>query len=65
MGQLVIYASIAVVLILLAVGGFYLWRLFRKEQRDRHTDHAGRGTQPQVEKTDFQSLGLPRRSRRP
>jgi len=56
--SIVLYASIAVVVILLAVGGLYLWRLLRKGTGTvtpvmQAAEHAR-----QVEKTDFQSLGL-------
>lgn len=54
----VLYASILVVVVLLAVGGLYLWRLLRKGPGTvtavMHAAEASR----QAEKTDFQSLGL-------
>jgi len=58
LGQLVIYASIAVVVFLLAMGGLYVWRLFRKGSGTvtpvmEAVEHA-----KSVEKTDYQALGV-------
>ena len=54
----VIYASLAVVVILLAVGGLYLARLLRKGSGTVTPMMQGAEISRQVEKTDFQSLGL-------
>jgi len=56
--SIVLYASIAVVLILLAVGGLYLWRLLRKGTGTVTPVMQAAEHSRQVEKTDFQSLGL-------
>ena len=58
LGQLVIYASIAVVLFLLAVGGFYLWRLLRKGSGTVTPTMEAAEHSRTVEKTDFQALGV-------
>lgn len=57
LGNIVLYASIAVVLVLLAVGGLYLFRLFRKSSTVTPMMQAAEHSR-NVEKTDFQSLGL-------
>ena len=54
----VLYASIVVVIILVAVGGLYLWRLLRKNTGPVTAVMQGAELNRQVEKTDFQSLGL-------
>jgi len=53
-----IYASIAVLVILVAVGGFYVFRLLRKNTGTVTPVMQGAEISRQVEKTDFQSLGL-------
>ena len=58
LGQLVIYASIAVVAILVAVGGYYLWRLFRKGSGTVTPMMEAAEHSRSVEKTDFQALGV-------
>ena len=58
LGQLVIYASIAVVVILLAVGGLYLWRLFRKGSGTVTPSMEAAEHSRNVERTDFQALGV-------
>lgn len=57
-GSVVLYASIVVVVILVAVGGLYLWRLLRKSTGPVTAVMQGTEISRQVEKTDFQSLGL-------
>jgi hypothetical protein len=57
LGRYVLYASIAVVVILLAVGGLYLFRLFRKSSTVTPMMQAAEHSR-NVERTDFQSLGL-------
>ena len=57
LGPLVLYASIAVVVILLGVGALYLFRLFRKSSTVTPMMQAAEHSRS-VEKTDFQSLGL-------
>ena len=54
----VLYASILVVVILLAVGGLYLWRLLRKGPGTVTAVMQAAEASRQAEKTDFQSLGL-------
>jgi len=56
--SLVLYGSIAVVVILAAVGGFYAFRLLRKNTGPMTAVMQGAEISRQVEKTDFQSLGL-------
>lgn len=57
LGRIVLYASIAVVVILLAMGGLYLFRLFRKSSTVTPMMQAAEHSRS-VERTDFQSLGL-------
>lgn len=57
-GNLVIYAAIAVILVLFAVGAFYLMRLLRRGSGTVTPVMQGAEISRQVEKTDFQSLGL-------
>jgi hypothetical protein len=57
-GSMVLIASIVVVVILVAVGGLYLWRLLRKNTGPVTAVMQGNEISRQVEKTDFQSLGL-------
>lgn len=54
----VIYASILVVLVLFALGAFYVFRLLRKTTGPVTPVMQGAEISRQVEKTDFQSLGL-------
>ena len=58
MSNVVIYASILVVLALFALGAFYLFRLLRKNTGPVTPVMQGAEISRQVEKTDFQSLGL-------
>lgn len=58
LGSYVIYAAIAVILILFAVGAFYVFRLLRKNTGPVTAVMQGAEISRQVEKTDFQSLGL-------
>jgi hypothetical protein len=58
LGQLILYASIAIVIILLAVGGWYLWRLLRKGSGPVTAVMQAAEASRQAEKTDFQALGL-------
>lgn len=51
-------ASAVVILAVLAVGGLYLWRLLRKGSATVTPVMQGAEISRQVEKTDFQSLGL-------
>jgi hypothetical protein len=57
-GTWVLYASILVVAVLLAVGGLYLWRLLRKGSGTVTAVMQAAEASRQAEKTDFQSLGL-------
>jgi hypothetical protein len=57
-GQLVLYASVVVVLALLAVGALYLWRLLRRGPGTVTAVMQAAEASRQAEKTDFQSLGL-------
>jgi hypothetical protein len=54
----VIYASILVVALLVAVGGLYLWRLLRRGPGTVTAVMQAAEASRQAEKTDFQSLGL-------
>jgi hypothetical protein len=56
--QLVIYASIGVVAILTAVGGLYIWRLFRRGPRTVTPTMEAAERSRTVVKTDFQALGV-------
>ena len=58
MSSAVIYASILVVLALFGVGAFYVFRLLRKSTGPVTPVMQGAEISRQVEKTDFQSLGL-------
>lgn len=57
-GRLVLYASAVVVIVLLAAGGLYLWRLLRKGPGKVTAVMQAAEASRQAEKTDFQSLGL-------
>jgi hypothetical protein len=56
--NLIIYAAIVVILILFAVGAFYVFRLLRRGPGTVTPVMQGAEISRQVEKTDFQSLGL-------
>ncbi len=56
--QALIYASLAVLVILIGVGAFYVVRLLRKNTGPVTPVMQGAEISRQVEKTDFQSLGL-------
>lgn len=58
LGQLVLYGSLAIVIILLGVGGLYLFRLLRKGTGPVTAVMQAAEASRQAEKTDFQSLGL-------
>lgn len=58
MSSAVIWASILVVLVLFAIGAFYVFRLLRKNTGPVTPVMQGAEISRQVEKTDFQSLGL-------
>jgi hypothetical protein len=58
LSSLVIYASVVVVLILFAVGAFYVARLLRKGTGPATPVMQGAEISRQAEKTDYQSLGL-------
>ena len=58
LSSIVIYASIAVVLVLFAVGAFYMSRLLRRGTGTVTPVMQGNEISRQVEKTDFQSMGL-------
>ncbi len=53
-----LYASIAVLVVVAGVGGFFLYRLLRKNTGPVTAVMQGAEISRQVEKTDFQSLGL-------
>lgn len=57
-GTLVLYGSILVVLILLAAGGLYLYRLLRKGPGTVTAVMKAAEVNKTAEKTDFQALGL-------
>ena len=57
-GSTVIYAAIAVILVLFAVGAFYVFRLLRRTTGPVTPVMQGAEISRQVERTDFQSLGL-------
>jgi hypothetical protein len=54
----IVYASVAIIIILLGVGGWYLWRLLRKGTGPVTAVMQAAEASRQAEKTDFQSLGL-------
>ena len=58
MGSIVLYASIAVVLILVAVGALYLWRLLRKGSGTVTPVMQAAQASRQAEKTNFAEMGL-------
>ncbi len=57
-GSVVLVVSILVVLVLAGVGGLYLWRLLRKNTGPATPVMQGAEISRQVERTDFQSMGL-------
>ncbi|HEX2994632.1 MAG TPA: hypothetical protein VHP14_07405 [Anaerolineales bacterium] len=56
--QWLIYAAVAALLVVVGAGGFYLFRLLRKNTGPVTAVMQGAELSRQVEKTDFQSLGL-------
>lgn len=58
LGTVVLYASIAVLVILLAAGGLYLFRLLRKGPSTVTAVMQAVEASRKAEKTDFQTLGL-------
>jgi len=58
LGNAIVYASIAIIIILLGVGGLYLWRLLRKSTGPVTAVMQAAEASRQAERTDFQSLGL-------
>src|SRR6266508_1668763 len=58
LSQLVLYASIAIVIVLLGLGGLYLWRLLRRGTGPVTAVMQAAEASRQAERTDFQSLGL-------
>jgi hypothetical protein len=58
MGSLVLYASIIVVLALVAVGALYLWRLLRKGSGTVTPVMQAAEASRQAEKTNFEEMGL-------
>ena len=58
MGAAVLYASIVVVLILVAVGALYLWRLLRKGSGTVTPVMQAAEASRQAEKTNFEEMGL-------
>lgn len=56
--SLVLYASIAVVVILLAAGGFYLYRLLRKDRGPVTAVMQAAQASRQAEKTNFEQMGI-------
>ena len=57
MSQYVLYGGILVVVILLAAGGLYLWRLLRKGPSTVTAVMKAQEASKSAEKTDFQALG--------
>jgi hypothetical protein len=53
-----LYASLAVLIVVAGVGGFFLYRLLRKNTGPMTAVMQGAEISRQVEKTDFQSLGI-------
>ena len=58
LGNAIVYASIAIIIILVGVGGLYLYRLLRKSGGPVTAVMQAAEASRQAEKTDFQSLGL-------
>ena len=57
-GNMIIYAALLVVLVLVAVGGLYLYRLLRRGPTTVTAVMQAAEASRHAEKTDFQSLGL-------
>ena len=58
MGNIVLYASIAVVVILLAAGGLYLYRLLRKNSGPATAVMQAAEVSRHAERTNFEEMGL-------
>jgi hypothetical protein len=58
MSQAVIYASVAILIILLAIGGLFAYRLLRKGSGAITPGMQAAAVSRHAERTDFQSLGL-------
>ena len=58
LGNAIVYASIVIIIILVAIGGLYLWRLLRKSTGPVTAVMQAAEASRQAERTDFQSLGL-------
>ena len=58
LGNAIVYASIAIIIVLVAVGGLYLYRLLRRTSGPVTAVMQAAEANRQAEKTDFQSLGL-------
>lgn len=58
LGQVALYGGLGVLVILLAAGGFYLWRLLRKGSGPVTAVMQAAEASRQAAKTDYQSLGL-------
>ncbi|PWB71807.1 MAG: hypothetical protein C3F07_13130 [Anaerolineales bacterium] len=58
LGNIVLYASILVVVILLGAGGFYLWRLLRRGSGKVTAVMQASEASKHAEKTNFEDLGL-------
>jgi len=58
MTNLVLYASIAVVVILVGAGGFYLYRLLRKGPKTTTVAMQAAQASREAEKTNFEEMGL-------
>jgi len=56
--QLIIFFSIALVIVLLALGGYYVYRLLRKTTGPVTPVMQGAEVSRQAERTDFQAMGL-------
>lgn len=58
LGQLLVFASIAIILVLLVVGGLFVYRLLRKTTGPITPVMQAAEVSRQAERTDFQSMGL-------
>jgi hypothetical protein len=58
LGNAIVYASIAIIIILVGLGAWWLWRLLRKGSGPVTAVMQAAEASRQAEKTDFQSLGL-------
>jgi hypothetical protein len=54
----IIYAAVAIIIVVLGAGGWYVWRLLRKNTGPVTAVMQAAEASRQAEKTDFQSLGL-------